>query len=810
MKATSYRTETGRIAVRKQEARRWGRIAALALCLLAAGVCLPGLAGGADVPQRLKDILPGSSGSNPAAFVDVDGTVYFAADDGVHGLELWRSDGTDASTVMVKDINPTGSSSPSGFVNIAGTVYFAADNGVNGVELWKTDGTQSGTVMVKDLNPGQSASQPSSLADLNGTLFFAANDGTHGVELWKSDGTAAGTVLVKEIHPSGDSAPADLIVMNGMLFFTADDGKHGVELWKSDGTAAGTVMVKDIAYHGGESSSPVELTDVNGTLFFRADDQRTGLELWKSDGTESGTSQVEDINTGEGAGSSPANLTNLDGVLLFTADDGRNGVELWKSDGTGTGTVLVKDILEGTESSSPDNLVNHHGWLFFTADDGTNGRELWFNDGGASETSLLADINAGGSAAPGFLTPVGSRLYFSADDGVNGVEPWVLLVNTRPTISGIPNQSTFHDDPVSVSFTINDLETDPDSLTVTVTSGDQVLLPDANMVLGGNGANRTLTLTPATGQSGTVEVTVEVGDGETSTHVSFTVEWYAALVVAPTGGPGVDYTTLYEVFQDADDGDIIILKNGVYSGDENRDFELDGTRHLTIRSANGPENTIIDLLGSGPAFSFSGGDDSVIEGLTFRNGGATTGGAIYVETGDANSPTIKDCIFENNYAISTGGAIYLGVNVSGAHPVISNCRFFGNSADGQGGAIYARLAGGTVGNGYFEISDCVFERNAANEGGGVYTSLAEGTYPTNRSVIGGSRFYDNRAKEGGGVVLQSFAKISGSAFHENRATKGGAVKLNSSNIENSIFWKNEAVEWGGGRRVLQPFRYLPL
>ena len=68
---------------------------------------------------------------------------------------------------------------PSDLTNVNGTLFFTADDGTNGRELWKSDGTAAGTVLVKDIYPGTSGSYPTRyLTNVNGTLFFAANDGT--------------------------------------------------------------------------------------------------------------------------------------------------------------------------------------------------------------------------------------------------------------------------------------------------------------------------------------------------------------------------------------------------------------------------------------------------------------------------------------------------------------------------------------------------------------------------------------------------------------------------------------------------------
>ncbi|NLE36881.1 MAG: hypothetical protein GX621_02535, partial [Pirellulaceae bacterium] len=327
-----------------------------------------------------------------------------------------------------------------------GLLYFVADDGVNGEELWQSDGTTVGTVMVKDINPGQGnqypygfgilSSFPRDLTVIDGVLYFSAEDNTHGAELWRSDGTAAGTVMVKDIFSGtftdsygtypNSSNPANLVNVGGTLFFTAYDDDHGWELWTSDGTESGTRLVKDI-FTGTftdtdgtypNSSTPSQLTDVDGVLYFVADDGTHGLELWKSDGTEAGTTMVEDIRAGTGdAFGERIELIAMNGILYFAADNGIVGDELWRSDGTTEGTYLLKDVKTGSEGNlsyfTGFTVVDDH--LFFSADDGTHGRELWKTDGTEQGTALVADIALGTSSSyPFYMTAVDGILYFSA------------------------------------------------------------------------------------------------------------------------------------------------------------------------------------------------------------------------------------------------------------------------------------------------------------------------------------------------------------------------------------------------------------
>jgi ELWxxDGT repeat protein len=185
---------------------------------------------------QVKDIRPGGGSSSLAALVDVGGTLFFTADDGLTGQELWKSDGTEAGTVRVKDVAPGSAGGLSGLllpelVAVNGTLFFTANDGITGTELWRSDGTEAGTEPVKDIAPGSGSSIPTALREVDGRLVFAACDGK-GCEPWTSDGTEAGTFRVADVERGPIGSNPGLFTASGpLLFFAAQTEATGQELW---------------------------------------------------------------------------------------------------------------------------------------------------------------------------------------------------------------------------------------------------------------------------------------------------------------------------------------------------------------------------------------------------------------------------------------------------------------------------------------------------------------------------------------------------------------------------------------------------
>ncbi|MDX1971149.1 MAG: hypothetical protein SFY68_01320, partial [Candidatus Sumerlaeia bacterium] len=324
-----------------------------------------------------------------------------------NGYELWASQGTAQTTVLLGNINPgDGSSivSESGdfafefdyvtnFTNLRSVLVFAATDGANGVELWRTNGTPSGTFLLKDFvtAPGVSGfgDQLLSLNQVNNNAVFLVNAPVSGLELWVTNGSQGGTNLLKDIIP-GTGTPfqpnffglAPISISNpttfipSRLLFLATTPAEGTELWTTDGTTANTVILKDLS-PGAASSFPVDTILASQPVleFFNAnkiallaDSTANGIELFITNGTPNNLDLLAEINT---SGDAFPDLESLESVpfvsdsvtpvsqYLFAARQSTTGRELWITDGTTQNTKLVKDINPG----ATDGLVEGEGYL---------------------------------------------------------------------------------------------------------------------------------------------------------------------------------------------------------------------------------------------------------------------------------------------------------------------------------------------------------------------------------------------------------------------------------------------------------------
>jgi hypothetical protein len=264
------------------------------------------------------------------------------------------------------------------------------------------------------------------------------------------------------------------------------------------------------------------------------------------------------------------------------------------------------------------------------------------------------------------------------------------------------------------------------------------------------------------------------------------------------------YPTIQAAINAAFNGETVIVADGTYTGDGNRDIDLLG-KAITVKSANGPQNCIINCQNSGRGFYFHNGEDpnSVLDGLTITNGNVYYGygGGIYI---DSSSPTIQNCIISGNRVLWTsyGGGICLRNSLS----LIDNCIISYNLAEGD----YMEdewSSGGGIGliNSDVTIRNCVIAGNLVIDGsGGGVCGYRSGYYSspaiTNCMIIGNT-CYSGGLAFGGGLDACN-GPIDNCTIANNWVNDwdlegfGGGLDSCYGTITNCIIWDNVAGEAG--------------
>lgn len=382
-----------------------------------------------------------------------DEAIFFSIDPS----GIWRSDGTEAGTLLIDPIDPArvlrlSAVGPYVYFQVENKAWFrnsglpgssvkmrdgsanwmtaggdgilfsgvqlAAPQGLAlpGFELYTSDGTPEGTRLVKNIRPDVASSDPRSFVRLGDTILFRANLN----ELWRTDGTVPGTEHVLTFGSERSSGFGNLFRLGSIALFSAETGSLGYELWRSDGTSGGTEVVRDLDV-GPNGSNPNQFTRAGERVFFVASEADRGRQLWTSDGSANGTFRLSDIEP---------RPSFISGITVFEDDAfliARLDAEpLWRSDGTPGGTTAIP-IQEGLALEAAP-VANDVG-VFFTAFHEDSGYDLWRVSPDESGVELVIDLTPGPEGVtvvgPRWLTPLGSQLFFVADDGTSGLELFV-------------------------------------------------------------------------------------------------------------------------------------------------------------------------------------------------------------------------------------------------------------------------------------------------------------------------------------------------------------------------------------------------
>ena len=224
---------------------------------------------------------------------------------------------------------------------------------------------------------------------------------------------------------------------------------------------------------------------------------------------------------------------------------------------------------------------------------------------------------------------------------------------------------------------------------------------------------------------------------------------------------GCDYTSINAAISAASNGDVIQLAAETYF--EGAQIDTLG-KAITLRGVlgkTGPPASVLDGAGSHRVLICQSGETSatVFQDLVIQNGYYSVGGGMFISS---SNPTLTNCTFTNNSAISGGGGMY---NEDFSSPTLSNCTFTENSARYGGGMRNS--------NSSPTLTDCAFTNNSADvAGGGMYNT--EHSSPT----LDNCTFTNNSAvHNGGGMynVSSSSPSLIDCTFTENSANYGGGM-----------------------------------
>ncbi|QMU29954.1 ELWxxDGT repeat protein [Adhaeribacter radiodurans] len=433
-------------------------------------------------PKLLKDIFPGEGSSIQYSFkqsaVVFKDKLFFIANNGENGNQIWSSDGTEQGTNQISNLSNLNFLK----LTVAGNyIFFLVQEGEL-LQVWRSDGTASGTIMLqKDLPIWNT---PTFEGEANNLFFFTFQPkGSNNSRVWRSNGSTTGTFPITEeldgngANPNGSAAPTQYIEFKNELYFVVRSPvlfsyPTSVGIIKTDGSIENTVPIKAV-HDATDLLNFADVLKVNDKLYFSFYDvDYFRLFIWESDGTEAGTKKIFDqsgdkyygisnLSTdgknltfmGKSRGGETALLklkldtyqveeikeiaTNLERPFIYTDYSlfqikqvtanrfvfftPSFPVQTWATDLTPANTLPLTNLKDVRRE-----IVNFNQKIYFPAFSEDEGFELWQSELDFSNAHLLANINASKYGLDNaFTVLLNDKLFFTADDGVHGLELWV-------------------------------------------------------------------------------------------------------------------------------------------------------------------------------------------------------------------------------------------------------------------------------------------------------------------------------------------------------------------------------------------------
>jgi len=350
----------------------------------------------------LADLNPVTYGSTPNGMTQAGSTVYFFADDGITGQELWAYDGVSGYPKFLGDVY-RGAAGSTAFgapmAALGDSVYYFANDGVHGSELW-TANTAFGPRLITDLRSGSLGSNGNSLTRVGNRLYFTADTGG-GAQLFFTDGQTIGAV-----NPPG-SSPSNLTAVGSKLFYSAN--VSGARQLFVIGQADAQPVQLTFTSGFGPQSGFARMVDYNGVAVYVSENGG----LWSSDGTAFNTTLIQQLPTA----TLYSGLSVANNLVWFAPGVGSP----WRSDGTNVGTFEV--VFSGTVKAAM-KFTEYRGLTFFTGESTGFGRELWVTGGTQFDTWQLSDIQAGTADGVSYFATLkvyDDKLWIYGDIGMDAI-----------------------------------------------------------------------------------------------------------------------------------------------------------------------------------------------------------------------------------------------------------------------------------------------------------------------------------------------------------------------------------------------------
>lgn len=343
----------------------------------------------------------------PYLKINYNNKIYFVAEDGIHGRELWAHDPKIKESKLIVD-SRTGrfGSDYDNFIVYNNKLYFTVNHSEYGTELWQYDSQSNETKIVSDIFPGSESSSPKNLLVFNDKLFFVAQDETRRDRLWHFDSNT-NTLDNSRVKDTESLALylsfSEFKVYNNQLYFGGKSENNDWHLWRynlNDNTSEAVLSNSFL-------SKLKKFKEYDNKLYFIVNDYNSAetIGLWEYENSSNDINLITNEKVSE--------LNEYNNLLFFATSPERFKAQL-NSYNSQQGTIkVVANFTSGFSETRLENFIVFNSKLYFSGVDSLHGHELWSYNNTTGDVKIVADIVSGSQGSfPSKMKVFNNKLYF--------------------------------------------------------------------------------------------------------------------------------------------------------------------------------------------------------------------------------------------------------------------------------------------------------------------------------------------------------------------------------------------------------------